>query len=126
MKKLIVLFTRGVLKAAILTTVVSLCLSLSPLEPALAAGGGSKRICSFLGDDPKPSILDQDIFAFNGKKGEKITVTLEVDSSGAHTGKRVNLSLMDEITRTFFFRTTTKKEIGVKEIGVRSTLLTYQ
>ena len=96
---------RGVLRAAILTTVVLLCLSISPLESALAAGGGSKKICSFLGDDPKPSILDQDIFKFNGTKGEKVTVTLEEDSAGSHTGKQASLFLMDEITRTFFFRT---------------------
>jgi RHS repeat-associated protein len=98
---------RKLLKAAILTTVVLMCLSISPIESGLAAGGGSKRICSFLGDDPKPSILDQDIFEFNGTKGEKISITLEVDSSGTHTGKKANLSLMDWTTRTWFFRTTT-------------------
>jgi RHS repeat-associated protein len=109
---------RRVFKVAFLTTVVLLCLSISPIDSALAAGGGSNKICSFLGDDPKPSILDQDIFEFNGAKGEKVTVTLEVDSSGSHTGKRANLSLMDWVTKTWFFRTTT----GVLPRTITATL----
>ena len=97
-----------VLRAAILTMVVLVWgLSMSPIGSALAAGDGNKKICSFLGDDPKPSILDQDIFEFNGTKGEKVTVTLMEDSSGSHTGKQANLSLMDWVTRTWFLRTTT-------------------
>jgi hypothetical protein len=68
---------KGVVKAAILTTVVLVwSLGISAIEPALAEGGGNNEICSFLGNDPKPSILDQDIFEFNGTKDEKITVTL--------------------------------------------------
>jgi len=90
-----------VLRTAILTMVVLVWgLSMSPIGSALAAGDGNKKICSFLGDAPKPSILDQDIFEFNGTKGEKVTVTLMEDSSGSHTGKQANLSLMDWITRT--------------------------
>jgi len=108
---------RRVLRTAILTAVVLLCLSISPIGFTLAVGGGNK-ICSFLGDDLKPSILDQDIFEFNGTKGEKITVTLGEDSSGSHTGRRANLSLMDWVTRTWFFRTTT----GVLPRTITATL----
>jgi hypothetical protein len=96
------------LKAAVLTAVVLVWgLSIAPFGPALAAGGGSKSTRSFLGDDPKPSILDQDIFEFTGIKGERVTVTLEPDSLGSHTGKQANLSLFDGIKRTRFFKTIT-------------------
>ena len=108
MKKLIVPLKSRILNPAILAMAVLVgVLSISPIESASATEGGSEKICFFLGDDRKPSILDQDIFEFYGTKGEKVTITLEMDSSGSHTGKQANLSLMDEITRTWLFRTTT-------------------
>lgn len=71
---------------------------------ALACEGSVTKICSILGDDPKPSILDQDIFKFYGTKGEKVTVHLGINPSGAHIGNRVILILMDNIKRRWFFR----------------------
>lgn len=61
-------------------------------------------VCSHLGDDPKPSILDQDIFKFYGVKGEEVTVTLSPAEPGSYTGKRATLILKDEIHRTWLFK----------------------
>ncbi len=58
-----------------------------------AACGTSGRICSFLGNDPKPSLLDQDIFEFQGKAGDSIAITLEKDASGTSSGDRASLIL---------------------------------
>jgi uncharacterized repeat protein (TIGR01451 family) len=56
-----------------------------------AACGTSGRICSLLGNDPKPSLLDQDIFEFQGTAGDPITITLEKDASGTTSGDRASL-----------------------------------
>jgi len=50
-------------------------------------------ICSILGNDPKPSLLDQDIFEFRGKAGDALTITLEKDTSGTTSGDRASLIL---------------------------------
>lgn len=55
-----------------------------------------KRICSVLGNDPKPSLLDQDIFEFQGKAGDAITIRLEKDTSGTTSGDRASLILMQK------------------------------
>jgi parallel beta-helix repeat protein len=62
--------------------------------------GGVKTICSILGNDPKPSILDIDIFKFRGTKGEIVTVRLEANPQGAGAGKRATLILTDKIKGT--------------------------
>ena len=54
----------------------------------------ASKHCSTLGNDPKPSLLDQDIFRFHGTKGERITVGLEADPAGWHTGRRATLIVM--------------------------------
>lgn len=51
------------------------------------------KICSFLGNDPKPSLLDQDIFEFQGRAGDAISITLEKDASGTSSGDRAALIL---------------------------------
>ncbi|MFH1701796.1 MAG: PKD domain-containing protein [Nitrospirota bacterium] len=60
--------------------------------------------CSILGNDPKPSILDQDIFKFNGIKGETVTIRLESDPAETGSGKRVTLLLMDNIKGTLLLK----------------------
>jgi hypothetical protein len=61
-------------------------------------------LCSILGDDPKPSILDQDIFKFEGMEGEAVTINLAIDPSGSHTGDRATLILVDRLGGILFFR----------------------
>jgi hypothetical protein len=60
--------------------------------------------CSILGNDPKPSILDQDIFKFNGIIGEAVTMRLESDPTEAGSGKRVTLLLVAKIPRVLFIK----------------------
>jgi hypothetical protein len=48
----------------------------------------AEAFCSTLGDDPKPSLLDQDIYTLQGTKGEKVVIGLEKsgnDNSGEAT-----------------------------------------
>jgi hypothetical protein len=54
-------------------------------------------ICSILGNDPKPSILDQDVFKFSGINGETIKITLNASPPEEGSGKRVTLMLIDNI-----------------------------
>jgi hypothetical protein len=61
--------------------------------------------CALLGNDPKPSILDQDIFKFKGIKGEKVIIRLVSDPAGAGSGKRVALLLASRIPGVLFVRT---------------------
>jgi hypothetical protein len=61
--------------------------------------------CSILGNDPKPSILDQDIFKFNGIKGEKVIIRLESNPSEAGSGKRAALLLASKIPGVLFVKT---------------------
>jgi streptogramin lyase len=70
----------------------------------LVVEAGVTKVCSFLGDDPKPSLLDQDIFTFNGTQGEGVTVRLEADPSGSHTGERATLVLKDRMRRVWLVR----------------------
>jgi hypothetical protein len=58
--------------------------------------------CSILGNDPKPSILDQDIFKFNGIKDEIVIIRLNSDPSEAGSGKRVTLLLAAKIPGVLF------------------------
>jgi hypothetical protein len=34
----------------------------------------AEAFCFTLGDDPKPSLLDQDIYTLQGTKGEKVVI----------------------------------------------------
>lgn len=64
----------------------------------------SKTICSILGNDPKPSILDHDIFKFRGTKAETVKIRIEADPSSAGSGKRVTLILTDKIKGTVLLK----------------------
>lgn len=64
----------------------------------------SKTICSILGNEPKPSILDQDIFKFRGTKMETVTIRLAASPPKAGSGKRVTLILTDKIKRTVLLK----------------------
>jgi hypothetical protein len=59
-----------------------------------------KKICLFLGNDPKLLLPDIDIFKFSGAKGETVTIWLEADPPEAGSGKRVTLILTDKIRGT--------------------------
>ena len=63
------------------------------------------RYCTTLGDDPKPSILDQDIFRFKGAEGEDVSIKLDVDPSGSYSGRRATLILKDRVSGERFVRT---------------------
>jgi len=69
-------------------------------EISLSPGESISRICSYLGNNPKPSIPDIDIFKFSGTKGETVTIRIEADPPDAGTGKRVALILTDKIKGT--------------------------
>jgi subtilisin family serine protease len=67
------------------------------MHAALLKVAVSRTVCSLLGNDPRPSLLDQDIFTFAGTAGERVTVRVEQAPTGVHTGERVTLILSDAI-----------------------------
>jgi hypothetical protein len=64
-----------------------------------------KTICSILGNDPKPSLLDQDIFQFKGAKGEQVTILVDANPPAAGSGKRTTLLLSANIPGVLFTKT---------------------
>ena len=62
-----------------------------------------QSICSTLGDDPKPSLLDQDIYSFEGQEGEKVSVLLEKSGDG-NNGNRATLILKKKFPGRRFFK----------------------
>ncbi|MFH0870403.1 MAG: PKD domain-containing protein [archaeon] len=62
-------------------------------------------LCSTLGNDPKPLLLDQDIFKFNGVKGESVTIRLNGEPPEAGSGKRASLMLAAKIPGVLFIKT---------------------
>jgi len=50
-----------------------------------------------LGDDPKPSLLDQDIFTFDGTEGETVVIRLDAAPWKSGINKRATLILEDSI-----------------------------
>jgi hypothetical protein len=65
--------------------------------PARAA----TTVSSILGNGPRRR-LDQDMFTFNGTKGESVTLTLGRGLLGFYTGKKATLKLKDQIRRVRF------------------------
>jgi hypothetical protein len=55
----------------------------------------AEALCSILGDDPKPSLLDQDIYTMQGAQGEDLRVRLEDLKSDSN--KRASLILLDNM-----------------------------
>ena len=49
--------------------------------------------CSILGNDPKPSLLDQDIYKLRGTKGEQVRIRLEAIGNN-NTGDKASLTLV--------------------------------
>jgi hypothetical protein len=49
--------------------------------------------CSILGNDPKPSVLDQDIYKLRGIKGEQVRIRLETAGNN-NTGNKASLALV--------------------------------
>jgi hypothetical protein len=55
------------------------------------------RQCSILGNARPPSLRDQDVFRFDGDKGERVVITLARDDAGTSEGDRATLVLIDPI-----------------------------
>lgn len=50
-------------------------------------------LCSILGNDPKPSVLDQDIYKLRGTKGEQVRIRLEAVGNN-NKGDKASLALV--------------------------------
>jgi len=86
-----------------------------------------KKICSYLGNDPKPSVLDIDIFKFLGTKGETVTIRIEANPPQGGSGKRLTLILTDKIKGTVllkFDRSVLPNEITAKLPATGEYLIT--
>ncbi len=64
----------------------------------------AKLSARYLGNNPKPSIPDIDIFKFSGTKGETVTIRIEANPPEAGSGKRVTLILTDKIKGTVLLK----------------------
>ena len=64
----------------------------------------AEALCSTLGDDPKPSLLDQDIYTLQGTQGEELRVRLE-ELINDNNDKRASLILLDNIQGAFLLKT---------------------
>jgi hypothetical protein len=53
--------------------------------------------CSILGNDRPPSLLDLDLFRFDGIKGEQLSIAVAANPAGASSGDRVTLLLVDAV-----------------------------
>ncbi len=62
---------------------------------------GTKQLCSTLGGKDKHFHLDIDAYIFEGKKGEKVSITLSSDPSGSHRGEQATLILTSRL-KPFF------------------------
>jgi hypothetical protein len=65
---------------------------------------GAGRPCSILGNDRSPSLLDQDVFRFDGAKGERVVITLARDAAGTPEGDHATLLLVDPVRGVTLFR----------------------
>jgi streptogramin lyase len=70
-----------------------------------ACDATSRTICSILGNNLRPFLLDRDFFKFTGTKGETVTIRLEADPPEAGTGKQASLLLWHNIRRVWFMKT---------------------
>jgi hypothetical protein len=63
----------------------------------------AEALCSTLGDDRKPSLLDQDMYTFQGTQGEELKVGIERSGNGG-TGDKATLMLVDNIHGAFMLK----------------------
>ena len=61
-------------------------------DPSVARFTFAATLCSILGNDRPPSLLDQDLFTFAGHTGEEVTVRLAAVEAG-NTGNRATLTV---------------------------------
>ena len=64
----------------------------------------AEALCSVLGNDPKPSLLDQDIYTLQGSKGEELRVRLE-ELKGGNNSDQASLILLDNIQGAVLLKT---------------------
>jgi hypothetical protein len=64
----------------------------------------AEATCSTLGDDPKPSLLDQDIYTLQGTRGEELRVRLE-ELKDDNKANQASLILLDNIQGAFLLKT---------------------
>ena len=60
--------------------------------------------CSILGND-RPSLVDLDVFRFDGTRGERVSVELAKNQAGTSSGERVTLWLVDAVRGVTLVRT---------------------
>ena len=53
--------------------------------------------CSIIGNDRPPSVLDQDVFRFDGTRNERVSIELTRNQAGTSSGDRVTLLLVDAV-----------------------------
>lgn len=63
----------------------------------------AEALCATLGDDRRPSLLDQDIYTFQGTQGEEVKVGLE-KSDDTGTDEQATLMLVDNIRGAFMLK----------------------
>jgi|GEM_PF-217214 len=61
--------------------------------------GNTKTLHASLGDDHRPSRLDQDVYEFSGTKGERIAIRLDADPWKEGMRRRATLLLMDKMRK---------------------------
>ena len=64
----------------------------------------AEAFCSVLGNDPKPSLLDQDIYTLQGTQGEELRVRLE-ELMGGNKSSQASLILLDNIQGAVLLKT---------------------
>jgi hypothetical protein len=67
--------------------------TLNGIVTALNTRQRPPELCSVLGNQQPPALLDQDVFEFTGTKGELVTIRLKADPTGQHTGDTAILKL---------------------------------
>jgi hypothetical protein len=85
-------------EADVTKLVLDFCEEVNFTDPDCQVMG--KKICSVLGNDPKPLLPDIDIFKFSGTKGETVTIRLAANPPETGSGKRATLILTDKVKRT--------------------------
>jgi hypothetical protein len=71
--------------------------ALSRVTIAVEEAAPAARPCSILGNAGPASLLDQDVFRFDGVKGERVVITLARDGAGTSEGDHATLRLVDAI-----------------------------